>query len=293
MYLSGVVISDLDDDENVVIASADYEQVYLPQQYGNDGVLDGAEGFGVMQARALKAKLTRGRAGRRRLAGHRGLLFVGGSPSGLGVAPGVVLAAGSTAKRIFKKPSPRYKGGPLMSTVVGKQRQVESGSLSVVQELERLRRGVGTDKKGRPAWASVWTDLLPTWRYNAQQYAFIRQHDPAFRGPTPAPVGTYQPTAPVASGVPAPAPGSPVDATGYPAPVVISQTPVPSPIPGGAAPTASEQVAAASQEEVGVQQAGMFGGGLDLKNPMTMMMLAGAGLFIISQLGGGGKRRRR
>jgi hypothetical protein len=295
MYLSGVVIPDLDDDENVVVASSDYEQVYLPQQYGDDGVLAGDEGFGIMQAKALKAKLMRGRGGRRRVGmGRHGFLFVGGSPSGLGVAPAIVAGATSlaTGGRVlgisFKKGRPRMFGGPLVDTVNGVRAKVEAGDLSAIQQMDRDRKSA----KDKKAWQRIWTEVLPTWRYTTQGYALIKQLDAAFRGPPPAPAATYTPTAPAAPGLPAPAPASPVDATGAPAPVVISQMPSPSPIPGGAAPTASEQVAAASQEEVvGVQQAGF--GGLDLKNPMTMMMLAGAGLFVISQLGGSGKRRRR
>ena len=298
MYLSGVVIPDeYDDDEDVVVADSPGEQIYKFQQYGDDGILDGAEGFGALQAKALKAKLTRGRAGRRRVGmGRRPYQIVGMSPlhDGFGLAPlavaGAVGGAAKTIGGIFKKPSPRYKGGPLMSTVENKKSAVERGDMAVVQELERLRRGVGTDSKGKPAWASVWNDLLPGWQYNAVQYTFIKRADPAFRGNPPPPAYIATPTtptlmpSPVSTGTPAPAPAGVVDATGAPAPYPITSSPSPSPIPGGYAPTASETVATAATEEGVVAQSS---GGLSL-DPKMLLIGGAIALFVLS-----GKGRRR
>jgi hypothetical protein len=290
---AGVVISDqYTDAPRIVVADDPFTQVYRAQAYGDDDIRDGAEGLGMVQAQRLKAKLG---ARRRRLRVGR---------DGFGVAPLAVAGAAKAAglSISLKKPSPRVFGGPLTSTVEGIRSRVERGDLSAIQSMDNARKTA----KDKAAWQRIWTELLPTWRYAPQMYALIKSRDPSFPGQPPVPAGAatgpaIAPPAKTGNGnglvlfpaVPAPAPGPVVDATGFPAPFF---PPVPSPISpaAGGGTTASETVAAASAngEGVNVVQAGMLGG-LDLKSPMTMLMLAGAGLFVVAQFAGTGSRRRR
>lgn len=300
---AGVVISDeYDDDQGIVIADDPFEQVYRAQAYGDDGITDGAEGLGMAQAQRLKAKLG---ARRRRLrVGRSPYAVVGGSPFnyGFGVAPLAVAGAAKAAgiKISFKKRSPRVFGGPLVSTVNGFRSRVERGDLSVIQEMDNARK----TSKAKGAWQRIWNEMLPTWLYGPQMYALIKSRDPAFPGQPPVPSGaatgpavTPAITPPVTlfpTVTPAPAPGPVVDATGFPAPYF---PPTPSPISpaagGGGGPTASEMVAVAANGGGAVEpmRAGMMGG-IDLKNPMVMLTLAGLGLFVVSQFAGKGTSRR-
>lgn len=295
---AGVVIPDdeYSDDPDVIVAHSNFDQIYYPQQYG-DGIKDGAEGLGMVQAQRLKAKL--GRRGRRLRVGRSPWAVVGGSSFdyGFGLAPLAVAGAAKAAgvRISFKKPSPRVFGGPLVSTVNGFRGRVERGDLSVIQEMDNARK----TSKDKGAWQRIWNEMLPTWLYGPQMYALIKSRDPAFPGspPVPAAAATGPAVTPTLfpTVTPAPAPGPVVDATGFPAPYF---PPTPSPISpaagGGGGPTASETTAAAANGGGGVEiaQAGMMGG-IDLKNPMVMLSLAGLGLFIVSQFAGKGSPRRR
>jgi hypothetical protein len=298
---AGVVISDeYEDDQRIVVPDDPFEQVYRAQAYGDDGITDGAEGLGMVQAQRLKAKLG---ARRRRLrVGRSPYAVVGGSTFnyGFGIAPLAVAGAAKAAgiKISLKKGSPRVFGGPLVSTVNSFRARVERGDLSVIQEFDNARK----TSKAKGAWQRIWNEMLPTWLYGPQMYALIKSRDPAFPGAPPIPSGaaTGPAVAPPAAAptlfptvTPAPAPGPVVDATGFPAPY-FPPTPSPiSPAAGGGGPTASETTAAAANGGGGVEpmQAGMMGG-IDLKNPMVMLTLAGLGLFVVSQFAGKGTSRR-
>jgi len=301
---AGVVISDeYDDEQRIVVPNDPFEQVYRAQAYGDDGITDGAEGLGMVQAQRLKAKLG---ARRRRLRlGRSPYAVIGGSQFdyGFGVAPVVGAAAVKlvTGGRVlgvsFKKGRPRMFGGPLIDTVNEVKAVVEGASMArggataVIHQMDKDRRSA----KDKKAWQRIWTEVVPTWRYSTQGYALIKSLDPMFPGLPPAgAVATGGPAvAPAAT--PISVPGPVVDAGGAPAPYF---PPVPSPISPAASggTTASETVAAAANggtvEPVQPMQAGMFGG-IDLKNPMTMLMLGGIGLFVVSQFAGKGTSRRR
>jgi len=312
---AGVVIPDDDDSEQAIMWEQNYGQeddafvqVMRPQQYGSDGIKDGAEGLGMAQAQRLKAKL--GRRGRKLRVGRVPYAVVGGSrfDYGFGVAPivgaaAVKLATGGRVLGVsFKKGRPRMFGGPLVDTVNDVRANVEGlsttrgGVVGAIQQMDRDRKSA----KDKAAWQRIWREVLPTWRYTPQGYALIKSLDAGFPGlPPGGAVSTVPAISPPSaaptlypSPVPAPVPGPVLDAGGAPAPYF---PPVPSPISPAASggPTASETVAAAANGgTVEPVQAGMVGG-IDLKNPMVLMSLAGVGLFIISQFTGSGTQRRR
>lgn len=61
------------------------------------------------------------------------------------------------AKGLFKSPSARYQGGPLMSTVRGALAQIEAGNEAALRGADSARKTA----KDRAAWQSVWRDLIP------------------------------------------------------------------------------------------------------------------------------------
>lgn len=98
-----------------------------------------------------------------------------------------VAAAGSAvAKKIspglFKKPSPRYHGGPLYSTANGFLSRVASGDVGALRQLDQLRR---TDKD-KKAWQALWDEYVPVQPLSESQRSFILQADPSKAGSLPA-----------------------------------------------------------------------------------------------------------
>lgn len=97
-------------------------------------------------------------------------------------------AAVSKAKRILKKPSPRFFGGPLFGTVNSFMARVAGGDVGVLSELDRLRK---TDKS-KSAWQEVWTRLVPRQPLTQAQINTLRTLDPSLpistvpTGPAPA-----------------------------------------------------------------------------------------------------------
>lgn len=278
--LAGVVIPD-DDDLAVMFSPMQYRQygedepfiqVIRAQQYGDDGLTDGAEGLGVVQAQRLKRKL--GAQGRRLRVGPSPYAVEGGSEYsfGFGVAPlvavGAAKAGAGVFRRIGKKPAHKVAAqqGPVL------MRAAIAGDAGALAELLRLAQGSATSRS---------------------KAIYRRFYDQAIAGgagrvavATPTP--TRLPAGPGTA--PAPVPGPVTDATGRPAPYLPE---VPSPIPpaAGGPPTASEDVARAA--EAGGEEPPLRAGiGLDLKNPLVLAGLAALAVFVVPAMVGGGSRRR-
>jgi hypothetical protein len=216
-----------------------------------------------------------------------------------GIAPFAVAAGLKTAgvKLSFKK-SPRVFGGPMVSTVNDFQRAVERGDLGAINGMDSARRTA----KDRAAWARIWNEMLPSWRYNSTQYALIKQLDPSFNGPVPmiAPVGapgTVTPgymlpaPPPIPVGVMAPGGGGGGMAPA-PSPYPYPSATAPAPAPDGSfIPEASDATGA---PPVPKKPSAM--GFLGDLGPTGMLVLAGTGLYLVSLVAGGRKRnppRRR
>lgn len=92
-----------------------------------------------------------------------------------GAIEGVAKAIGSIAGIHFGS-SPRYAGGPLVSTVQGALAEVAAGNLATIQRLDQLRK---TDKD-KAAWQGVWDNLLPQVNpLSAEARAVIARLDPS------------------------------------------------------------------------------------------------------------------
>jgi hypothetical protein len=181
---------------------------------------------------------------------------------------------------------------------------VKQGDPAALAEMHRLARSAAT-VAAKAVYLKALEQLAaagvltpgPQWRGQDAAISagtIIRPGQFQFKpGAAIAPGATTGPAISPPTVQPAPAPGPVVDAGGAPAPYF---PPTPSPISpaAGGGPTASETVAAAANGEGGgveTMQAGMMGG-IDLKNPMVMLTLAGLGLFVVSQFAGKGTSRR-
>lgn len=103
--------------------------------------------------------------------------YVTSQESGLGVLPVAAVSVVSKAlPGLFKSGSPRYMGGPLVTTVQQILTAIAGGSTGDVQRLYQIAHN--PTEKDRTAWLSVWNDLLPTIRVSSSVLAAIQQLDP-------------------------------------------------------------------------------------------------------------------
>ncbi len=93
-----------------------------------------------------------------------------------------VPAAGmlSGVSHIFKKGSPRFEGGPLVSTVNGFLQKIASGDLQVLRDL--WRTATNQSEKHRKQWRDVWDQLMPQQPLTEAQRKLILQLDPSKSG---------------------------------------------------------------------------------------------------------------
>jgi hypothetical protein len=312
--LAGVVIPD-DDDYEVTFRAQQYgdetaDQVLYAQNYGDDGIRDGAEGLGIEQARRLKRKLNGTR--RRLRVGRSPYAVEGGSAYqfGFGVAPLVAIGAGKAAVGVVRSLGigSKYTSATHVKrfqAAAAKGDDVTAGKLidqaffhayvqTGIKDADMWRGILAAIESSAPSkWQGYISNLMVG--ATATQYDFKGSRVAGVLAPTPSllpvPPGTVTPILVAEPGVPPPAPGGVTDATGRPAPYFPD---VPSPIPptAGGPPSASETVARAAQDtgEPPLARAGL---GLDLKNPMMLVGLAAVALFVIPQMVGGGKRRSR
>lgn len=70
--------------------------------------------------------------------------------------------------------SPRYAGGPLMSTVRDGVAKIAAGDLATIRVWDTARRS----SSNPPAWQQVWQNELPAIPLTAAQQALVRSLDP-------------------------------------------------------------------------------------------------------------------
>jgi len=70
--------------------------------------------------------------------------------------------------------SPRYAGGPLMSTVRADVVAIAGGDLATIRKWDNARK-TASDKE---AWQQVWVNELPAIPLTSAQAALVRQLDP-------------------------------------------------------------------------------------------------------------------
>lgn len=100
-------------------------------------------------------------------------------PAALALSGGLSKAAAGIARSIgIKLPSPRYEGGPLVSTVQGFLDKIKAGDMAALELLHTLATSPG--EKHRTQWAKVWNVELPTLggALSAKVRAQIRALDP-------------------------------------------------------------------------------------------------------------------
>jgi len=113
-----------------------------------------------------------------------------------------VASAGATVAKAagvsFKKPSPRYHGGPLYGTVNTFLSRIANGDVAAIRELDTLRRTA----KDRGAWEALWQEYVKVQPLTEAQRAAITQAEPGAIVPaarTGAPIlaapGTAAPSA--------------------------------------------------------------------------------------------------
>jgi hypothetical protein len=92
----------------------------------------------------------------------------------LGVpAAGVI----SGVSHLFAKGSPRFEGGPLVSTVNDTLRKIASGDLAALQSLWGTANN--PSEKHRRQWRDVWDQLVPQQPLTDAQRRFIVSVDPS------------------------------------------------------------------------------------------------------------------
>lgn len=82
----------------------------------------------------------------------------------------------------LKKGSPRYQGGPLISTVNGFLTRIAAGDQNAIRELNTIRTNPG--EKHRKAWSAVWDVEVPKQPLTPAQIALITQLDASKAGIT-------------------------------------------------------------------------------------------------------------
>lgn len=94
-------------------------------------------------------------------------------PVPLVAAAGVAGKVIGTIGGLFGSGSPRYAGGPLMSTVQQHSAEIAAGDLFRIRDWDSNR------KAGKPGWQEVWRNELPTIPLNQAQIALVRSLDPS------------------------------------------------------------------------------------------------------------------
>lgn len=118
----------------------------------------------------------------------------------VGVVEGAVKSIGGAIG--IHGSSPRYAGGPLVSTVNQGIARIMSGDLQTIRDWDTARKTA----KDKSAWQQVWTVELPKIGLTAQQSALVRSLDPNLAGTPAAALATQastpssQPTATEAAG---------------------------------------------------------------------------------------------
>src|SRR5437660_41064 len=162
----------------------------------------------------------------------------------MGIAP-LVIGAASLASKFISGASPRYQGGPLMSSVQASLSRIASGSTAEIQALYSTSHNPA--EKDRMQWLSVWQNEMPQQPLTEAQKKLAIKLDPAMlsqlalaptplltRGPVPT-VPLLRPPPPLAL---APAAPSAAPANGGPPDwmnqlvSVLSPGSAPSPGPG-------------------------------------------------------------
>lgn len=87
---------------------------------------------------------------------------------------GVATKVGSFLGIDFGGGSPRYAGGPLISTVQSDVAAIASGDLATIRKWDAARKTA----KDKDAWQQVWANELPAIPLTAQQQALARSLDP-------------------------------------------------------------------------------------------------------------------
>lgn len=89
----------------------------------------------------------------------------------------VASAGASVAKAVgvsFKKPSPRYHGGPLFGTLNGFLSRIASGDVAAIREVDTARR----TSKDKGAWETAWQEYVKIQPLTEAQRAVIAQLEP-------------------------------------------------------------------------------------------------------------------
>jgi len=120
----------------------------------------------------------------------------------------IVAAAGAAGKvygavkGLFSTGSPRYAGGPLISTVRAGAALIAAGDLATIRKWDTARK-TAEDKE---AWQQVWENELPSIGLTTAQATLVRQLDPRL-GITGVGAGASLPATPSLPSTPD-APGS-------------------------------------------------------------------------------------
>lgn len=91
--------------------------------------------------------------------------------------------------------SPRYAGGPLISTVRADVNAIAGGDLATIRKWDTARKTA----KDKDAWQQVWQNELPAIPLNTAQANLVRSLDPTL-GVTGAGGGSTLPQAPSTPG---------------------------------------------------------------------------------------------
>lgn len=247
-------------DEDVVVANSEASNDQVQDFFADDLIVSGDEGIGFAQARRLKRKMRRNR---RRLTpqGYVHLFAVeGGAPYQFGDLGKLRIS--------FKNPF---------------------GKHSLFGKAKKLVKKIKPLKIASYVGGGILGGKLLQTGFNLAKGALTRQ---------PTAPEAVEVSTPTPAGAPVPAPTGATDAVGTPIPASIQQamTSGASPIPSGSAPTASEEVAAATQadETANTMEAGVAGPFTmpNFSDPKVLLALGGVAFLIFTQMGKGKGRSR-